>query len=168
MQALYSRNETKRPDMCAQRRLWSDCAYAQSDQSLHWPHAETVHPGLAKNSPGEDSDCANAHADLNVRWAHMSEGTFFGRCGSNVRAMYCCCEIFRFFLLCVWILAQEIRLRHAKFCIISDTLPISPFLLYEPMKWWEGVSGFWIYMYQNLRSNLRTAFCLLNQPLKRW
>ena len=33
-------------DMCAQQRLGSACAYAQSDQSLYCPHEETLHPWL--------------------------------------------------------------------------------------------------------------------------
>ena len=35
--------ETVPSDMCTQRRLRSDCASAQSDQSLHWAHREKLH-----------------------------------------------------------------------------------------------------------------------------
>ena len=38
----------KTSDMCAQRRLKSDCASAQSDQSLRCAHEETLHPCLSK------------------------------------------------------------------------------------------------------------------------
>ena len=40
--------------MCAQRRLKSACVSAQSDQSLRYPHEETLHPWLSS----EDSDQA--------------------------------------------------------------------------------------------------------------
>ena len=35
-------------DMCAQRRLKSACASAQSDQNLCCPHEETLHPWLSR------------------------------------------------------------------------------------------------------------------------
>ena len=35
-------------DICAQRRLESISAFAQSDQSLHCPHKEISHPWLSK------------------------------------------------------------------------------------------------------------------------
>ena len=35
-------------DMCAQRRLKSACAFAQSDQSLRCSHEETLYPWLSK------------------------------------------------------------------------------------------------------------------------
>ena len=38
-------------DLCAQRRLKSAYASAQSDQSLHCPHQETLHPWLSKMRP---------------------------------------------------------------------------------------------------------------------
>ena len=38
-------------DMCAQRRLKSACASAQSDQSLRYPHEETAHLWLSKMRP---------------------------------------------------------------------------------------------------------------------
>ena len=38
-------------DMCAQRRLKSACASAQSDQSLHCPHEDTFHPWLPEMRP---------------------------------------------------------------------------------------------------------------------
>ena len=47
-------------DMCAQRRLISACACAQSDHSLRCPHEENLHHWLSKqntkNAPSEDSD----------------------------------------------------------------------------------------------------------------
>ena len=67
-------------DMCAQRRLRSACAAAQSDQSLRCPLKETLHPGTIQNAPREDSD----QIALNLRWAHhISEGMF-----SNVSAHF--------------------------------------------------------------------------------
>ena len=41
------RNKNKQNDMCAQRRLRSAWASAQSDQSLRCPHVETVGPQLS-------------------------------------------------------------------------------------------------------------------------
>ena len=38
-------------NMCAQRRLKSACASAQSDQSLRCPHEETLYPWLSKLRP---------------------------------------------------------------------------------------------------------------------
>ena len=38
-------------DMCVKRRYKSACASAQSDQSLHYPHEETLHPWLSKMCP---------------------------------------------------------------------------------------------------------------------
>ena len=38
-------------EMCVRRRLRSDCASAQSDQSLRCPHEETLYPGLSKIRP---------------------------------------------------------------------------------------------------------------------
>ena len=40
-------------DMCAQRRLKSACASAQSDQSLRWPLEETLYPSLSKTRPAK-------------------------------------------------------------------------------------------------------------------
>ena len=37
--------------MCAQRRLKTSCASAQSDQSLRCPHEEILHPWLSKKCP---------------------------------------------------------------------------------------------------------------------
>ena len=39
--------------MCAQWRLKSACAFAQSDQSLRCPHDETLHPWLSKMRKGK-------------------------------------------------------------------------------------------------------------------
>ena len=54
--------------MCAQQRLKSACASAQSDQCLHCPHDVILHPC--------EDFVQTAQADLNLRWAQMSEGTF--------------------------------------------------------------------------------------------
>ena len=50
-QRPLSYNVRKRTDMSAQRRLWSDCASAQSDQSLRCPYEETLHPLISKLRP---------------------------------------------------------------------------------------------------------------------
>ena len=38
--------QNQQSDLCAQRRLWSAWAFAQSDQSLRCPHEETLGPQL--------------------------------------------------------------------------------------------------------------------------
>ena len=43
--------ENRPSDMCAQRRLKSACASAQSDQSLRYPHEDTLYPWLSKMYP---------------------------------------------------------------------------------------------------------------------
>ena len=66
-------------DMCAQRRLRSACAFAQSDQSLRCPHEEICilsYPMCVQRRFSRCSDCANVQADLNFRWVHIFEGTF--------------------------------------------------------------------------------------------
>ena len=40
--------ENRPSDMCAQRRLKSACASAQSDQSLRYPHEDTLYSGYPK------------------------------------------------------------------------------------------------------------------------
>ena len=61
----------------AQRRLRSDCASAQSDQSLRCPHVETLHPWLSKMHPVKILiRLRNAKADVKLRWAHVSEDKF--------------------------------------------------------------------------------------------
>ena len=52
--------------MCAQRRLRSAWASAQTDQSLHCPHEETLCPNAQRRLW---SDWADAQADLSLRWA---------------------------------------------------------------------------------------------------
>ena len=52
--------------MCAQRRLRSAWASAQSDQSLHCPHEESLGPLNAQRRLW--SDWANAQAYLSLRW----------------------------------------------------------------------------------------------------
>ena len=66
-------SENVPPDMCAQQRLISACASAQSEQSLRCPHEDTrvsCYPKCAEWRFWSD------YADLNLHWAHMSEGTF--------------------------------------------------------------------------------------------
>ena len=48
-------------DMCAQQRLRSACASAQSDQSLRWAHEETLGLGYPMSAKWRD-----AHADLSL------------------------------------------------------------------------------------------------------
>ena len=43
--------ENKTSDSCAQRTFKSACASALSDQSLRYPHEETLHPWLYKMLP---------------------------------------------------------------------------------------------------------------------
>ena len=76
----YERQRQNTSDLCAQRRLKSDCACAQSDQSLRCPHIYFFFFILILGYPKWAqwrfwSDCANAQADLNLRWAHKSKGT---------------------------------------------------------------------------------------------
>ena len=52
--------------MCAQRRLWSAWASAQSDQNLHWVLS---YPVSALRRPW--SDWAYAQADQSLYWARM-------------------------------------------------------------------------------------------------
>ena len=62
---------------CAHRIFRSACAFAQSDQNLHWPHFDSK--GCKVSLCGRRrfwSVCADAQADLNLRWAQRSEGTF--------------------------------------------------------------------------------------------
>ena len=42
--------------MCVQWRLKSASASAHSNQSLRFPHEETLHPWISKNAPSVDSD----------------------------------------------------------------------------------------------------------------
>ena len=67
--------QNKQNGMCAQRRLRSAWASAQSDQSLRCPHEESLGPKLpiertAKNIV-RPVIWAYAQADLSLRWAHM-------------------------------------------------------------------------------------------------
>ena len=65
--------------MWAQRRLRSAHAFAESGQSLHCPHEETLHPCAIQMRPVKilhhDQTARMRMADLTLRWAHMSEGT---------------------------------------------------------------------------------------------
>ena len=70
------------PDICTQRRFRSVCAFAQSDQNLHWAHF-----GLQRiqslHADNHDSDQTARKRRLILRWEQTSEGTFFSRCDSN-------------------------------------------------------------------------------------
>ena len=57
--------------ICARQRFRSACAYAQSDQTLHWAHYAEF---LQRNNK-DWSDCANAQADCDFVKS-MSEGRF--------------------------------------------------------------------------------------------
>ena len=61
-------------DICAQQRLKPACASAQSHQSPHCPHEETLPPWLSKIRPIKI--LMNAQTELNIHWALMTEGTF--------------------------------------------------------------------------------------------
>ena len=57
--------------VCPQRRLRSDWAFAQSDQSLCCPHEESLGPYvLTERTTKLWSGWANVQADLSLRWAH--------------------------------------------------------------------------------------------------
>ena len=57
--------------VCAQRRLRSVWASAQSDQSLRCPHEESLGPELPiERTAILRSDWADAQADLSLRWVH--------------------------------------------------------------------------------------------------
>ena len=57
---------TSRPScMCAQRRLRSACASAQSDQSIRCPHEDALDSWLSTKCP------AHAQANLSLRWVHV-------------------------------------------------------------------------------------------------
>ena len=57
--------------VCAQRRLRSAWASAQTDQSLHYPHEESLGPKLPIDAQRRLwSDWADAPADLSLRWVH--------------------------------------------------------------------------------------------------
>ena len=64
-------------DMGGQRRPWSDCASAQSDQGLRCPQTESL---ATKECMHEDhrSEWHFAHAqdDVNPHFLRMLEGTF--------------------------------------------------------------------------------------------
>ena len=62
------RDKTKQNDMCAQRRLGSACASAQSDQSSLCAHWVAKDPTFLH----ADSERADAQADLSLGCAHMS------------------------------------------------------------------------------------------------
>ena len=63
--------------MCAQRRFRSDCAFAQSDQNLHWARFDSQGSKMCKCGQRKLlSDCVDAQADLSLCLAHMSDGTF--------------------------------------------------------------------------------------------
>ena len=74
-------------DMCAQRRFRSAGEFAQSDQSLHCPHDETLQPQAFKVHT-LDLISANVQADLNLRWEYMSECTL-----SDVKANILSCGL---------------------------------------------------------------------------
>ena len=61
--------------LCAQRRLRSAWASAQSDQNHHRPHEEALGPKLPIKCKAKTlirSDWADAQADLSLRWAHRT------------------------------------------------------------------------------------------------
>ena len=61
----------------AQRRLRSVWASAQTDQSLHCPHEETLGPSYLLSAQRRVwSDWVEAQADLSLHWAHRSFGWF--------------------------------------------------------------------------------------------
>ena len=64
-------------DMCAQRRLKSDCASAQSDLSLRClrcPYEETLHSLVIQKAPSKGSDLMSEYSFSDVG-AHIT--TYF-------------------------------------------------------------------------------------------
>ena len=76
--------------MCAQRRLRSAWASAQSDQSLCSAHAETLDLELPLSAQRRLwSDWADAQADLSLHWAHRS---FFWFCHEVAHLCFSVCR----------------------------------------------------------------------------
>ena len=63
-------DKTQQSGMCAQQRIRSAWASAQSDQSLCCPHKARVLSYPLSAQQRHWPDCADAHADLSLRWAH--------------------------------------------------------------------------------------------------
>ena len=59
-------------DLCAQRRLRSAWASAQSDQCLHWPHEETLGPQLPIERTAKTDQTWRMPRLIRVGWAHRS------------------------------------------------------------------------------------------------
>ena len=85
--------------MCAQRRLRSAWASAQTDQRLRCPHEESLGPLLPiERTAKTRSDWADAQADLSLRWEH-SNFVGFVMSGSNVFAeTECLCSDERYII----------------------------------------------------------------------
>ena len=70
---LTAARQNQKNDLCAQRRLRSAWASAQSEQSLRCPHEEALGPYLPTESTTKTLiRRVNAQADLSLCWAHRS------------------------------------------------------------------------------------------------
>ena len=87
---LMSHNGRKRTsDMFAQRSLKSACASAQSDQSLHCPHEENLHPWLSRLRQGKilislRESAGWSESSLGGTWPNVRFRTFRLKCSSTV------------------------------------------------------------------------------------
>ena len=79
--------------MCAQRRFWSACAFAQSDQNLHWAHFEQPRMKRFFIWTMKTDQTADMQTDLGLCWALMSEGTFSYIGVHLMRFDICCSEL---------------------------------------------------------------------------
>ena len=71
--------------MCAQRRLWSTCAPAQSNQGLRNALWVAKNPKHIQDDCEDRSDLADAQADLSLRWAHLPSSR---KCCGPVLCLY--------------------------------------------------------------------------------
>ena len=136
--------------MCAQRRLKSACAFAQSDQSLRCPHEETLHPWLSKMHTmkilirlrkcagwSKSSLCAHIQRYVFLRWGSDLEMHFFGHhsCDSHnfgdkymfltfIPANSLCYQVIYFD---VWLLYQTILIITCSVNNLLDCLSITVF-----------------------------------------
>ena len=62
--------------MCAQRRFRSACAFAQSDQNLHWARFYNQECKVSSCEEQTLIRCADAQADLSLGWVNMFDCTF--------------------------------------------------------------------------------------------
>ena len=109
--------------VCAQRRLRSAWASAQSDQSLPCQHKKAwvlIYPLRAQRILR--SDWADAQADLSLRWAHSH---FVGFVMSRLKWYFKLLSVLSFlfvFLCLIWNRAYELMLFKIKFLFSWKTM----------------------------------------------